>query len=321
MLIVFGAKGAMARYNDCSGPLPATLNLPSVSVPSSLAIGQTVPGAISRLNIPLTCAGTNVPAASVWTLATNSTPTLVAGFTDVYTVPAMQAGIGFRIRGSDGTPVIATSNNFTVGSAANGANTIQFSIELVRTASTIVAGSVSFTAGLSVSNWEWANGGTGALSQVNFAYTMQTATVGSCSVTQTAVAVTLPAVSARSLATVGAVSGSAPFGLGLNCESGAKPQISMTDATTSTNQSTDLTLAPGSSAVGVGVQVVYGNAPVVFAPTPSYSTGGTSTSNMVKLGARSGVVSVPFYARYVRNGPTLTTGTVKALAVFTMAYQ
>jgi type 1 fimbria pilin len=73
--------------------------------------------------------------------------------------------------------------------------------------------------------------------------------------------------------------------------------------------------------VGVGVQVVYGNAPVVFAPTPSYSTGGTSTSNMVKLGARSGVVSVPFYARYVRNGPTLTTGTVKALAVFTMAYQ
>lgn len=328
IFVALVSKDALAYLNDCTAPLPLSVTLPSVAVPSNLPVGQPIPGGRASFSIPINCTA-DMAAGLHWNLTTTNSGaiTLVNGYTDVYTAPGMNAGVGFRMRGADGSVIVpinysGTFNTYDMGPANKGSNRVSGSFELVRTANTMVSGNAIFPMYLHVPSTEWANGGTGALSTINFGYTLQPTTVAACTVTQSSVNVAMPSTGARSLSTVGATAGNAPFFIDLNCESGAKPQISLGDATTPSNQTTDLSLAPGSTASGVGVQVLYGASPVTFAPAPYTSnSSGTLTPNLINLGPRSGVTHVPFSARYVRNSASLTPGSVKALAIFTMLYQ
>lgn len=58
LLLLLVTVKAFARYTDCTAPLPLTVNLPSVSVPSSLPVGQPIPGAKASFAIPVTCSYT-----------------------------------------------------------------------------------------------------------------------------------------------------------------------------------------------------------------------------------------------------------------------
>ncbi|WP_161783653.1 fimbrial protein [Caballeronia glathei] len=328
LLVAVLSKDALARYSDCTAPLPLTAELSSVSVPSNLAIGQPIPGAQASFSVPINCTK-EVNAGDRWYMTVTSAAaiTLVAGFTDVYTTTGMSAGVGFRMRGADGSVMApinygGTFSTFDIGPANVGQNNIAGRFELIKTSNTIAPGNASFSTHIHVPGYQFANGGTAAASTIKFGYVMQPTTVAGCTVTQTDLAVTMPSVGARSLPTVGDTAAGSSFTIDLNCESGAKPHISLTDATTPSNQSTDLTLAPASTAAGVGVQVLYGATPVTFAPAPYTSMpNGTLSSNGIDLGTRSGVTRVSFSARYKRTGASMTPGTVRALATFTMLYQ
>lgn len=327
LVVAFASKDALAIYNDCTATLPLNINFANVSVPSSLPVGQPIPGARATFSASINCT-TGVSAGARWymTVTPTAAVTLVAGFSDVYTTPGMTAGVGFRIRigGTAAAPISynGTFSTFDIGPANNGISSIAGSFELVRTASTVAGGTANFSTMIHVPGYEYANGGNAAASAIKFGYVMQPMTVAGCSVTQSDIAVVMPSVTSRSLQSVGATAGNASFSIDLNCENGAKPLISLADATTPSNQTTDLTLAPGSTAQGIGVQVLYGATAVQFAPEPyTLLPNGTLTSHFIGVGVSSGITHLPFSVRYVRNGASMTPGIVKSLATFTLQYQ
>lgn len=323
------SQGAVAALNDCSGPLPITVNIPNVAVPSSLPVGQVIPGARGSFAIPVNCVNGVPSAGSRWNLTESTAApfSLVLGFTDVYTRSGMNAGLGFRLRDSNGNVLVpfdyqgGSRTTFDLGPARTGANTLQGSFELVKTASTIAPGSGGFSLQAHVPQQVWANGGNGPTSAIALAYAIQPTTVASCSVTQSNITVPMPTVSRSSLPGIGATSGGVRFNIALNCESGSNLRISMTDATLPSNQTTTLTLAAASTAVGIGVQMLYGAELVKYGPAPYSYTGPVPSTNSINLGVRSGTVQIPFQARYIRTGSTLGAGTVQALSTFMLSYQ
>ncbi|CAB3761047.1 fimbrial protein [Paraburkholderia solisilvae] len=324
-LIVTLAGGpcvCVARYNNCTAPLPLTVNIPSVSIPAKLAVGQAVPGARAVFSIPITC--TENPNGDWFVSVTASSYTLVPGFSDVYTTAGMGGGIGFRLRNAAGTALTAISNTksndtFDFGRGQTGTNILAGSFELVKTAEG-ASGSFSFSALVHVQDQQYANG-SDAPSRLNFAYTLTPTKVPSCSVSNTNVDVTLPAVTASAFKGVGTTAGATSFSIGLECEDNAKPAITLTDSNMPANQSTALTTVPTSTAKGVGVQILYNAQPLPLGPAPySYTDSNTPVTNRISLGPRSGTTALALQGRYVQTDATLVPGTIRAVATFILSY-
>jgi type 1 fimbria pilin len=292
------ATGAFARYNDCSAPLPMTINIPSVGIPANLPNGQTIPGAQASFSIPINC--TVNPGGVWWDTAFSGSYSPVPGYVDVYTAPGMGAGVGFRMRNAACTVIAPVSNGGTIntfefGAAQQGANTVQGSFELVKVGSA-AAGSFGFSTALHVQNSEWANNGSQAGSMLMFSYTVTGTAVPTCSVTTS-------------------------FGISMTCDANARPSISLTDAAAPSNQSHVLTLSSGSTAAGVGIQLLYQMQPLPFGAAGYVYTGGNpSVTNSTSLGVRSGTTNVDFSARYVQTATSVNPGTVKAVATFNLSY-
>jgi len=145
--------------------------------------------------------------------------------------------------------------------------------------------------------------------------TLNTAT---CSVQTQDVAVFLPTPAVRAFAAgVGAVAGRTAFHLDFTCATGAQVSIVITDVVTPANRSNVLTLSPDSTVKGIGVQVLKGDGtPVVFGPDAV----GVGVVNQWLIGnSPNGVLVLPLSAQYIRTG-TITPGSVKAMATFTMSY-
>jgi len=141
----------------------------------------------------------------------------------------------------------------------------------------------------------------------------------SCSVQNSAIPVTLPTVSTRSLGSdTGATAGSQEFSLDLTCTAGAQVSVTFTDATNPANTSNVLSLASGSTATGVGIELRRSNDMKISYGPDSAAPG---TTNQWLVGAApNGNLKIPLSARYVRTAGALAAGSVKALATFTMSY-
>jgi type 1 fimbria pilin len=101
--------------------------------------------------------------------------------------------------------------------------------------------------------------------------------------------------------------------------------ITLTDATTPTNTTALLTLAPTSTAQGIKLRILNSAGPVDFGP----DSADQGTTHQWLLGASNSISSVPLTVQYYRDdttpsggGPaTLAAGSVHAQATFTMSYQ
>lgn len=145
-----------------------------------------------------------------------------------------------------------------------------------------------------------------------------TVTALSCQVTTPSISVHLPTVSKSSLGTVGATAGGTQFTIGLNCaSSGTNVYVTLTDATTPSNTSSNLSLKNTSTATGVALQLVRSNGTLVSYGPDSAVAGNT---NQWLVGASASVSGISLSARYVATG-TVTAGSVSAAATFTMSYQ
>ncbi|AQH00886.1 hypothetical protein A9R05_18420 [Burkholderia sp. KK1] len=143
-------------------------------------------------------------------------------------------------------------------------------------------------------------------------------TGNTCSVSTPTLQFNLPKAFAKDLLTAGATTGDTTVPLVLACPAGVRIAMTITDSTNSANRSTALALAPGSSASGLGIQILNGSTAIAFGPDSAVA----GTVNQWTAGTTAGgQMQIPLTARYVRAAGTLIPGSVKAKATFTMSYQ
>lgn len=138
-----------------------------------------------------------------------------------------------------------------------------------------------------------------------------------CSVTTPSVSADLPQVFPGSFAT--GYAGSTPVVLSLACPHiSSKIYVTLTDASTPSNRSNILSLAPGSTAKGVGLQVLKDWVPISYGPD---SPAPGNPNQWFAKTSRAGAIDIPLTVRYVRTPGALSPGTVRGMATFTMSYQ
>ncbi|MDI9240840.1 fimbrial protein [Lysobacter sp. LF1] len=148
--------------------------------------------------------------------------------------------------------------------------------------------------------------------------------VPTCAVTTADISVPMSAVSASGFSGVGTSSGAPQnFNIGLNCGGGSpgtttRMYITLTDQTNPANRTDKLSLTPSSTATGVAIQILNGATPVSYGPDSS-AAGNPNQWFVTQTG--NGLVNIPLSARYVQSASTIGSGTVTALATFTMSYQ
>jgi type 1 fimbria pilin len=325
---------AYAGMTCGTGNVNKMLAAGTISVPVNVSVGMTV-GTVAPSTFQLSCrflSTSNPPNVTSATLYADfkTTAPLANGFSDVYQTSI--AGLGVRYTFDP------SSSQCTAGSAvlANGSLRITcpfngpidgpyMAANISVTATFIVTGTIpsgasSFATApvVTITYTQSDQGGSWNQTPLFSGSGSGVLTRATCSVNQTSVAVTLPTANTRSFASVGDVAAPQSFSLSLACSTGATVMITLTDGTNPANRSTALQLTAGSTAQGVGVQVLNSTgAPVAFGPD-SPTPGNT---NQWTIGASpNGTLQVPLTARYVRTG-NVSAGSVKALATFTMSYQ
>ncbi|MBF7978835.1 MULTISPECIES: fimbrial protein [Rahnella] len=158
---------------------------------------------------------------------------------------------------------------------------------------------------------EWTWGG-GVIEKI-FIANSPTITVLSCSINNTSIQVPLEDVFASDLTSVGTTAKPKLFNVGLECEAGAKINAKLTgtqNTDSSVNGVLQLTGAGGNNvANGVGIQILYNDAPVVF------------NNNVVLKTASGGQETFPFTAQYYQTKTAVTAGSANATATLEITYQ
>lgn len=331
IIIAFGSTSAHA-YLACNIQNGnKVLNAGYLSVPRNATPGQVVTTLPPEPFVMYCSFDSNAPVVTTGVLIATFTTDkpLVAGMTDVYQTNIAGLGVRYTVTAdqcAEKTVTITNSTatlNCTVSGPLNTA---------VPTAATVTTQFVA-TAPLAVGNLTLTSvpklgvsyqtsvqpGNSWGQTPVYVGTASGTIRQQSCSVQNSAQAITLPTVTTRSLDSgAGTVAGSQPFSVDLSCAAGAQVSITFTDATNPSNTSSVLSLASGSTATGVGIELRRANDMKISYGPDSAAPG---TTNQWLVGAApNGALGIPLSARYVRTTGTLAAGSVKALATFTMSY-
>ena len=222
-------------------------------------------------------------------------------------VPLINGDLSFPISARDRESVYATVTLVSAGGLVTGA----WTSKTIRPFSYRVKYRGAFNSGTAYS---------AVLSSVS-----TNVTARACKVTSGATnSVTLPTLVSASLKATGDVASarSAPFSVGLNCDANVSVYATLTDASNPANTGSALSLAPDSTAAGVGIQILKKGegTPLNFGPDSSrkgninqWMVGKSSTANTQ--------LSVPFEARYVKVAETIKPGSVSARGTITFSYQ
>lgn len=121
---------------------------------------------------------------------------------------------------------------------------------------------------------------------------------------------------ASNLLPIGKSGASTNLSIALSCKSGSNIYMTLTDAANPANTSSNLTLAPGSTARGVALRILYGGTAVRFGADSAVA----GNPNQFYVGASSSTSSIPLSVQLMSVGPVMA-GQVQGLATFTMSYQ
>ncbi|MBB4512910.1 fimbrial protein [Paraburkholderia fungorum] len=298
----------------------ANIAMGSITVPANVAVGTVLATKTAPYDTLIAHQAANCDISR-----TQTSSIVMSGSGNAGIYPTNIPGIGVRVYVWSSTtyyntPTTATlapvSWSYTLPSAgAYGTGYLQMRIDLVATGPINVSSGNALS--YSAASWFTMTDGINQLSLSGIAVN-GTVTVRSCSVTTSSVDVTLPKVFAKDLSTTGATSGATPMKIGLSCSQGTNVKVTLTDASDVSNRSTTLGLAPGSSATGVGMQILNGSTPVAYGPDSSSA----ANVNQWSAGtAAGGAMNVPLTVQYIRTPGTLVPGIVKGTATFTMSYQ
>ncbi|MGX7003872.1 fimbrial protein [Caballeronia sp. KNU42] len=301
-----------------------------ISIPKDAPIGLTVS------TLPADTFQNNCYFANVNPIATSGTSlidistvaALAPGFTDVYQTSIAGLGIRYQFTSSECTPASSTMSNGAMVvqcpfSGPLGGPYIYKDVHV--TPSFVVVGSVKAGAAtlssvpiIKLTLETLGIVGLWGKSPLYTGVATGTLSTATCSVQTDALAVALPNITNRALSSgIGATAGRQTFNLSFACASGAQVSIVITDAVTPSNRSNVLTLAPDSTAKGVGVQILKDKEVLVsFGPDAA----GPGVTNQWLIGVSpNGTLLLPLSAQYIRTGD-VTPGSLRALATFTMSY-
>ncbi|WP_084210005.1 fimbrial protein [Ralstonia sp. A12] len=292
----------------CSIPVqsgPQTVNFGTITVPASLAVGGIIAEQVSSpgwTTNPFCTAGTiNYRYELTRFTAATSIPNVYAT-----NIPGVGLSVQLLDNGFDGGLFFPMQGSTSRGPGQGFQYTNRtFRARLVKTGAitpgTIAAGQVARSVTNNVVNIS-----------LNFAaaFTVQNPT---CSVNTASITIPLGNVAASSFANVGSVSTTrGPQNIGLTCAASPRVRMSLqgTRAAGGPTTTVALTGAGGAGvAQGIGVQVLFGGAPLVV-----NSTTLTTVSN-----AAGAALNVPISARYYRTG-TVTAGRANASATLRFDY-
>lgn len=310
------ALPAFARYTDCTAPLPMTLSTPNVGVLSSLPVGQTIPGTRTSFSFQVTCNFTFAPTDG-WYLFANGQAFSATPYANVYTYAGLAAsGLGLRVLGASGTPLPLESSG--VGfrlKTATGNDALSGAFELVKLSSTISTAAQSTQWWFHVPDQQWANQ-TDVKSTLTYNYTVSRPSIPTCSVDTPSLEVTLPSVGKQTFRAMGTTAGAQAFNLGLRCEANVRAQLSFSDMSNPGNAGNSLRLATGSTAAGLGIQLLSQGSVVQYTP----AGGSTGTVLSILTNSTAQAVVIPLVARYVQVSDSVAPGTVIANAAYTLTY-
>ncbi|WP_125477641.1 fimbrial protein [Caballeronia terrestris] len=153
-----------------------------------------------------------------------------------------------------------------------------------------------------------------------------TSTYASCTIQPASVnqTVALPRVLVSNFSGVGSrPSTSAAFHIAINCPAKITLKATMTDANNPGNTGSTLTLTPGSSASGVGIQIYYNGSDTPLSLGPDSAAAGNRNQFLVGGGSSAPATNftLPFEAKYVQTGLSIVPGSVGSLATITFSYQ
>lgn len=144
-----------------------------------------------------------------------------------------------------------------------------------------------------------------------------------CTVTTPQIAVSMGSIPKTAFIGINSTAGTKPLNIDLMC-SGGDPgdtkaiSVTLTDNTNPANRGTTLSLANGSIATGVGIQLLSGPTVLNYGPD---SSAARNPGQWVAGNGSAGSFRIPLSARYIQTGATITPGSANGRATFTMNYQ
>jgi type 1 fimbria pilin len=320
-LLVLGTAALFMPHAkaSCSTPdMPKMINVASISVPTTLAVGATIPGSEQTVHVAGNCDHTYESGMEIISCYYGS-GSEIPGLTGVYDsgVPGVGVALmndkGQRITG--GGLAACDSRSTPIGYVSNdGMQSFDFNVtlELVKTSEAVQSGTL-MQAQTEFGIGVYGNDGIGSPNVISYAGNVNFQNV-TCSVLPKNLTVNLGDFPVSDFVSVGMLSSPAQnFDVTVNCNSTVQPEVKVTSSNgyeTAFEGVLKLTKQTG-AATGVGVQMVFdGN---IAAFDTYVNTRSEAIANET--------LTIPFEVRYEQVSDVVTPGPANTVATITLAYK
>ncbi|MGO4329775.1 fimbrial protein [Cupriavidus sp. 2TAF22] len=227
-------------------------------------------------------------------------------------------GVGIRMQYTD-NPGWWPWSHFSMAVSVQEATELRLTIQLVKTGPITAGGILSGEVAA-----KWYRGG--ELKSTQYMIDGMLAIkplVPTCKLSSAHISVPMRNVPIGDFKGVGSTANENPFEVALSCAdgiSGATTNVyaTLTDMTDPANRGDVLTLSPGSTAQGVGIQVLKDSTPLRYGAD---SSAAGNLNQWFAGSASNGLFNIPLRARYVQTLPDVAAGTANGRATITMSYQ
>ena len=333
LFICHAANADSQNGPNCASSIAVTINVPSniniATIPANSPLITPLTGWFSQSALSFTGCRVAPPSVSPnyirYILYLNRTNQSYTENGITYPIASISSGIGMVMSvqnienpQSTATPVdygqwallpIVTEGNFST----------LYRLRFIRY-NTIPSSSISIPSTKLLYQGDWvyseANGIYGHRSDDYLSSSTITVQNASCSVNTANITVQLPNIQLNQLPSIGAISSSTPFNIGVTCPSAVNVYMTITDNSNPASTSNIITAGNGSTAQGLGVQIRRNNLPIYLGADSSMA----GNTNQFFVGNILGSKTIPFTANYIRTG-NVGAGQLKAFATFTMSYQ
>lgn len=303
----------------CTSPdMPKMINVASISVPTTLAVGETIPGTEQTVHIAGNCDQSGDKGLEIVSCYYGSGAE-IPGLKGVYDsgVPGVGVALkneeGQRISGAGG--VQCDSRGTPIGYVSSDGSqsfSFQVTLELVKTSDTVSSGTLvqaQTRFGIGVFGHE----GIGNPNDIAYSGNVILHQV-TCSVLPRNLTVDLGDFPVSTFVSVGALSSPAQnFDVTVNCDSTVQPEVKVTSSNgyeTAFEGVLKLTQQTG-MATGVGVQMVFDNNIATF----------DTYVNTQREAVANETLAIPFQVRYEQISDVVTPGPANTVATITLAYK
>ncbi len=323
-LLVLGTAALFmphAKASCSTLDLPKTINLASISVPSTLSVGSTIPGTEQTVHVS---GGCNAPfdADKEIVACYYGTGAEIPGIPGTYETGIPGIGIslmndqGQRITGAGGIYCNSTATpvGYTSSMESNGTSTFDFhvTLELVKTSATVSSGTLAVDQskfGIGV----YQNDGIGSPNTIAYTGDVLIKNV-TCSVLPKNLTINLGDFPVSDFIGVGTLSSPAQeFNVTVNCDSTVQPEVKITSANgyeSGFEGVLKLTQQTG-MATGVGVRMLFDDNIATF--DQYVTTRSEAIANQT--------LDIPFQVRYQQTSDEVTPGPANTVATITLAYK